>query len=103
MQGYVKNFWYDLFKQLPVGIGERMGNSIHFTEADADAVVGSICERLDLCKVPEEPIVFNVVVKGVTPYWLSAILTGELKGRGDVKQFKILHPNGSCYVIFPRK
>ncbi len=99
---------YDLLKELPDGIGDRFPSSIHFTEDDVDPIADTILEKMvsereRLGKSPEENVIWDIYLKGVVPYWLSGRLTGIFIMCDDVRGFKILHPNGASFWMFPRR
>jgi hypothetical protein len=98
----VKTFRYDLLRDLPSDIGDRIGGGIHFSENDVSAIIEAILDQMSLCKSPEENIVFDVYVKGILPYWLAGSLTYAFTMCDNVRSFKLLHPGGSSYLVFSR-
>jgi hypothetical protein len=98
----VKTFRYDLLRDLPSNIGDRIGGGIHFSENEVDAIIEAIYDQMRLCKSPEENIVFDILVKGIIPYWLAGSLTYAFTKCDSVRSFKLLHPGGSSYLVFRR-
>lgn len=94
---------YDLLRELPDGIGDRFPNSIHFTEDDVDPIADSVFERMRQCKESRESLaLFDIYLKGKFPDWLAGQLTAIFMDCEEIRRFKILHPDGSSYWMFPR-
>lgn len=94
---------YDLLRELPAGIGDRFPNSIHFTEDDVDPIADAVFDKMKHSRESPECLAqFDIYLKGKFPDWLAGQLTAIFIEHGEIRRFKILHPDGSCYWMFPR-
>jgi hypothetical protein len=101
----VKEFKYDLFQDLPEGIGDRFSNGICFSEKDIGSVLSAISESIQSEKSPEENVIFDVVIKGkwYGMYWLAGIISASMVMWDDVRQLKFANLDGVTWVMFPRE
>jgi hypothetical protein len=98
----VEKIEFDLLHELPHEIGEEINRSRFFSEDDAEPIMDAISEKMELAKSPEENIVFDLVIVGILPTELGAILSANLVLWDDVRSLKYLHPRRSSSLIFPR-
>jgi hypothetical protein len=97
----VKKLEFDLLHELPPEIGDEIRRSRFFSENDAAGILDAIAEKCKLSKAPEENIVFDLVVIGIIPTELGAILSANLALWDDIRMLKYLHPRKASSLIFP--
>ena len=88
---------------LPEGIGDRVGNSINFSENDVEEILEAISEKMAITKSPEENVIFDVLLKGRWPHWLPGILAANMVMWDDVWGLKLISLDGSSWRMFPRE
>lgn len=98
----VKILQFDLLRDTPEGVGDRIGRTINFTENDAEGILDAISGKIGWLKSPEEDIIFDLVIKGIIPTELGSILASNLILWDEVRSLKYLHPRGASSLIFPR-
>jgi hypothetical protein len=99
----VKKLEFDLLHEVPSDIGDEIQRSRFFSEDDAEGILRVIAKKMGLQRSPEENIVFDLVIVGIIPTELGAILSANLVLWDDIRSLKYLHPRRSSSLIFPRK
>jgi|GEM_PF-3949303 len=88
---------------LPEGIGDRVGNSINFSENDVEEILEAISDELQREKSPRENVIFDCYIKGKWPYWLAGIVSANMVMWDDVWGLKLISLDGSSWRMFPRE
>ena len=102
----VKRIKFDLFHDLPEGIGTRFEEekkTIFFRESDSLGILDALSQRLKESSGPGENVVYDLHLVGIMPTEVVSIVASNLRLWDNVKTLCYAAPRKSESLIFETK